>query len=87
MQSGEEQEYPVNNLALPMRRVFNRHCHRYGWQRTSCRFLDDGGQRVDADQIFQDMMGNNLPEDDGTTFVYLDCMLEQIGGRRNVSFW
>jgi hypothetical protein len=50
---------------------------------TSCRFIDEVGQRVDPEQSY-DNVAYDIEDDDGVVEVYIDCLLEQIGGRLRI---
>ena len=69
-------------MNVTMGKFFRKHCHRYGMQVSSCRFLDEG-TRVAPEDTYKKWTKDLLPEEDGGFIVYLDCMVEQIGGR----FW
>jgi hypothetical protein len=72
--------YSVPNMNATMGKWFRRHCHHYGMQLSSCRFVDEG-ERVAPEATYKNLTVDLAPEADGGYMVYLDCMVEQIGGR------
>lgn len=50
---------------------------------TSCRFIDEVGQRVDPELSYEDV-ADDIEEEFGVVEVYIDCLLEQIGGRLRI---
>jgi hypothetical protein len=80
LKHGEEREYTVPRLNLKMKRLFSRYCAYYDIQPSSCRFLEDG-VRVDPQQTYGELVDGIMPDPTGDVIVFLDCMLEQTGGR------
>lgn len=48
-------------------------------QLSSCRFLDEG-DRVAPEQTYGELSKGIEMEEDGVVMVYLDCVVEQLGG-------
>lgn len=82
--TGEERIYRIGKPDVTMGSLFRRHCHNVQLQVTSCRFLDEDGQRVLPQQSFEELANEYEADEKDTIVVVLDCMLEQIGGHFRV---
>ena len=83
--SGEERVYRVTNPDVRMGKMFRRHCSRCEMQVSSCRFMDEG-EFVRPEQTYRELAEGLGADENGYVDVYLDCMVEQIGGRAVIWF-
>lgn len=78
LKTGEEFEYMCGpNTKLTS--VFKRHAFFRGWKVTSLRFLCDGERVDDGHKRCSQWRAEHMEYNDWD--VYIDCMMEQIGGR------